>query len=305
VKQLFLFLLACVVLTGCSEKPPVEPPTDTTYIVNYRILARNIIPLRTREYYCLWVKEAPDTVFRFISDSVLHVYYPFDSSQYFGRFEVKNSIDSLKEVLLTIERTKNPSAPGLVMMSGIVERQFNSVLGKDSIYSVLGSTSFDSMLNTSGMLTFTSKSTDPEAYKKEFYFLRFAGPTFIPSIESLPYPPDGWKYATWAYDKDFFPSHQFLYGLFDAARGHDSDSVNDAYEFPGGAKPQSQEVASGLIMVTLEQSFYGDSLRFVGPAPYRILQFERRRYITPDQPYTMSNVAGFSLPIMSISFTKK
>lgn len=297
---MFLVLLG----TGCSEDPPVVP-VDTAATVNYRIVARNIIPLRTGEYYFLWVKEAPDSDYRFISDSVLHVYYPFDSSQYFGKFDVEHSIDSLKEVLLTIERTKKPTTPGLVVLRGMVEKQFNSVLGKDSIYSVMGNTSFDSMLNTSGMLTFTSKSPDPDAYTKEFYFLRFAGPTFVPSIESLPIPPSGWKYATWAYDTDFFPVHQFLYGLFTTASGHDSDSTGDAYEFPGGAKSQPQDVGTGIIMVTLEPQFYGDSLRYAGPSPFRILQFERRRFIIADQPYSMDNAAVYSLPTMSISFKKK
>ncbi len=305
MKQLLALIFFALVAAGCSQDPPVVPPVDTAATVNYRIVARNIIPLRTGEYYSLWVKEAPDSVYRFISDSVLHVYYPFDSSQYFGKFDVKYSIDSLKEVLLTIEQTKKPVTPGLVVLRGTIEKQFNSVLGKDSIYSVLGNASFDSMLNTSGMLTFTSKSPDPEAYTKEFYFLRFAGPTFVPSIESLPLPPLGWNYATWAYDNDFFPPHQFLYGLFDSARGHDTDSTNDAYEFPGGAKPQPQDVGSGLIMVTLEPRFYSNNLRSVGPSPFRVLQFERRKFIVADQPYALTNAAGFSLPRMSISFKKK
>lgn len=305
MKQFLALIFLAFVAVGCSEDPPVVPPVDTAATVNYRIVARNIIPLRTGEYYSLWVKEAPDSVYRFISDSVLHVYYPFDSSQYFGKFDVKYSIDSLKEVLLTIEQTKKPVAPGLVVLRGTIEKQFNSVLGKDSIYSVFANASFDSMLNTSGMLTFTSKSPDPDAYTKEFYFLRFAGPTFVPSIESLPLPTSGWNYATWAYDNDFFPPHQFLYGLFDSARGHDTDSANDAYEFPGGAKPQPQDVGSGLIMVTLEPQFYGNSLRSVGPSPFRVLQFERRKFIVADQPYTLTNAAGFSLPRMSICFKKK
>lgn len=306
MKQLLALFLLSLVAIGCSEDPPVEPPIDSSgTTVNYRIVARNIIPLRAGEYYSLWVKESPDSTYRFISDSVLHIYYPFDSSQYYGKFNAQYSIDSLKEVLLTIERTKKPTIPGLVVLRGTVERQFNSSLGKDSIYSVLGNTSFDSMLNTSGMLTFTSKSPDPDAYTKEFYFLRFAGPAFVPSIESLPLPPTGWNYATWVYDNDFFPAHQFLYGLFNTARGHDSDSANDAYEFPGGAKPQPQDVGTGLIMVTLEPQFYGDSLRYAGPSPFRILQFERRRFIVPDQPYTLDNAARYSLPTMSISFKKK
>jgi hypothetical protein len=305
VKHLLSFVLLALLAVGCSEDPPVVPPVDTEATVNYRIVARNIIPLRTGEYYSLWVKEAPDSAYRFISDTILHVYYPFDSSLYYGKFDVKYSIDSLKEVLLTIERTKKPTTPGVVVLRGTVEKRFDSVLGKDSIYSVLENISFDSMLYTSGMLTFTSKSPDPEAYTKEFYFLRFAGPTFVPSIESLPLPPTGWNYATWTYDNDFFPAHQFLYGLFNTATGHDSDSANDAYEFPGGAKSQPQDVGTGLIIVTLEPQLYGDSLRYAGPSPIRILQFERRRVIIPDQAYTMDNAAIYSLPTMSISFKKK
>jgi len=117
VKHLFGFIFLALVAVGCSEDPPVveQPPVDTSSTVSYRIVARNIIPLRAGEYYSLWVKEAPDSAFRFISESVLHVYYPFDSSQYFGKFDVKYSIDSLKEVLLTIERTKTPTIPGLVV----------------------------------------------------------------------------------------------------------------------------------------------------------------------------------------------
>lgn len=292
-------------VVGCSEDPPDEPKPDPETQVAYRIVGHNIYPLRAGEYYSLWVKEAPDSSFRFIQDSILHVYYPFDSSQYFGKFDVKYSIDSLREVLLTIERTKTPITPGLVVLHGVVEREYNDVMKGDSIYSVLKNASFDSMLNTSGMLTFASPSSDSLAYTKEFYFMRPAGPAYAPSIQSLPYPPTGWRYATWVYDTDFFPPHQFFYGYFDTSLGHDSDSANDSYAFPGGAKSQPQNVASGLIMATLEPMFYGDSIRLVGPSPFRILQYERSRFIVPDNAYQMQSEGQYSLPTMSISFKRK
>lgn len=303
MNQLVLLFLSIIVLAGCSEPPPTEPPVDSTSTVQYRIVARNVIPLRSGEYYSLWVREAPDSLYRFISDSVLHVYYPFDSAQYFGKFEVKHSLDSLKEILLTIEQTKKPITPGQVVLRGDIERMYNPLLKKDSIFSNLFNSTFDSMTSTTGMLTFTSTSSDPDAYKKEFYFLRFAGPTYLPSIESLPKPPTGWDYAVWTYDVSFNPAHQFLYGLFTDAFGHDSDSTGDAYGFPGGTKQQRQDVGSGVIIITLEPKLYGENLRFAGPSPYRILQFERRRFIIKDQQYPVMNIAEYSFPVMSISFS--
>src|SRR6185436_7942477 len=183
--------------------------------------------------------------------------------------------------MVTIERTKLPSVPSeVVLLQGnIGSRQGNLKMDHLGDFS-----------KVTGGLTFTSTSPDTDAFKKEFYLLRFAGPAAAPSLADLPMLPDGWRYALWAVDYEFSPAHEFLYGLFDSVSGFDSDSTGDEYPYPGGKKKQRMDFPSGEIVVTLEPPLYGDSLRYKGAELLHILRFQRVSLIKQDFFYPMENV---------------
>jgi hypothetical protein len=199
--------------------------------------------------------------------------------------------------MVTLEFTKTPLIPSPVaLLKGNVVR--------DTAYMTMKHLGDLSMMT--GGLTFTSPSdSDAAAYQREFYLLRFDGSTATSSLTNLPTLPDGWRYGLWAADYEFFPYHEFLYGLFNAATGHDNDSMTDAYPFPGGAKKQPMNIGTGRIVVTLEPPLYGDSLRYKGAELLTLLQFDRIVNIERDRFYQMSNVSGGWLPSGRLTFRRR
>jgi hypothetical protein len=287
-------LASLVLFGGCSKAPTDSSPSvPEKKKIEMRFEGSGFHPLRSDEYYSFWVKEKGDSLFRFVSDSLLY-HLPSGNDFVYYKYIQVESIDSVSEVLLTIERTRSPSSPGLAVLSG-------SVIHKsDSVYSVMSSeTLLGYFTPLGGKLMFTSTSSDTDAYKKEFYIMDSNGSA---SLTNLPAPTPGWIYALWMIDQNFYPPQQFFYGTFKGASGHDSDSLHDFYPYPGGAKVQSMNVPSGNIVVTLEPEFYGDSLRFNGSSPFWLLKFDRIGNLVRNKPYEMTNVSENYIPQASVSF---
>src|SRR6185503_18629373 len=87
-----------------------------------------------------------------------------DSTSIYGRCYPELPADSIYKAMLTIERTKTPTQPGLALL----------------LADVVHDTGFLSMSHlgdfskATGGLTFTSTSaTDTDAFKREFYLMRF------------------------------------------------------------------------------------------------------------------------------------
>lgn len=297
--HLFSLLAFCILISaGCdSGMGPYPPTTDSTkYTVDFTFSVWNLRRLRDGEFYSLWIKHRPDTAWRLLSDTSFNRFPSQDSFVIFGRNKSAPHPDSIYEAMITIELTKHPQQPSdIVLLKGSVTR--------DTGYLTMNH--LGDFSKASGGLTFTSQSPDTSAFRKEFYLLRFAGPAIAPALANFPVLPAGWRYGLWAVDYEFFPYHEFLYGLFDTPSGHDNDSAGDAYAYPGGAKKQPMDVKSGQIIVTLEPPLYGDSLRYHGAELLHILQFNRTSNIEPDRFYPMANVASEWLPSGRIVFTKR
>jgi hypothetical protein len=294
-----LFALTIGSFIGCDS---ISMPHDnggvdsTIYKIDFEFRVKNFRPLRPGEFYSLWVKQRPDSTWRLASDSNFNRFQVLDSTSIYGRFFSPIHPDSIYEAIVTIELTKKPSAPGIALLRANVLRDTGFLT-----MAHLGNFS-----KATGGLTFTSKSlTDPEAYKREFYLINLNNGTPQSSIAMLPQLNSGWRYGLWAADYEFFPYHEFLYGLFDDPVGYDSDSAGDAYPFPGGAKKQRMDVPTGRIIVTLEPPLYGDSLRYHGAELLYILQLNRFEQIERDKFYPMGNVSGGWLPFGRITFIKR
>ena len=301
-----IFLCIFFLIVGCKkESNPVTPPpkvVDST-IVNYEIDFFGLNPLRDSEFYVLWIKVIPDSSWRMTS--VLHTAAgsPVDTAIMYGAFRMIHALDSISDVLITLEHTSSPSVVGLpiarseVLNVDSAKRYASSFLNANQFlgdYSAL-----------QGGLVFTSNMIDSLAYTHEFYLMNLLGTKQTPSLFSLNAPPNGWKYGLWAEDLNFTPHEYFFYGLFSNPIGHDSDSTNDSYPYPGGWKPQRMDMASGSIIVTLEPLFYGDSLKFKGPSAFTILQFNRIPFIDKNKNYPMGNVSLHNIPRSgTIEFTR-
>lgn len=294
-----IILLFSFTAAGCDSDDGNGPPPSidsAKYTIDFSFGVRNLRSLRDGEYYSLWIKQHPATSWRLASDETFNRFPSQDSFVMSGRLENAYHPDSTYEAMLTIELTKRPDEPSaLVLLEGSVAR--------DTGYLTMNH--FGDFSKASGGLTFTSQSSDTGAFNKEFYLLKFAGPAVAPAIVNLPLLPDGWRYGLWAVDYEYFPYHEFLYGLFDTPSGHDNDSAGDAYTYPGGAKRQRMDVSGGQIIVTLEPPLYGDSLRYHGAELLRILQFDRIAKIERDRLYQMANVASEWLPSGRIIFIKR
>ncbi|MFI5264331.1 MAG: hypothetical protein ACHQM6_07440 [Candidatus Kapaibacterium sp.] len=302
-----LFVLyICLTVSGCTKNYSTEsttvPPPQTLDSMSYQFNAFGIQSMRTGEFMALWVKITPDTAWRFVSILTLRYRYPDDSVLLVGKFYNNKPIDSLKDVIITLEQTTKPQTPGLLLAHARVflldSAKTHMSISLDA-RPVLGDFSL-----LQGSLVFTSPLPDTTAYTHELYLMNFQGSQQTPSLLSLNQLPAGWKYGVWAVDTNFTPHESFFYGLFTSPQGHDNDSANDHYPYPGGWKPQRMDVAGGSIIVTLEPEFYGDSLKFKAPSPFILLEFKRIRNILKNNNYPMKNVSVNTIPSGIITFRK-
>jgi hypothetical protein len=309
VKILALCVLLCASFleVGCNSMnnntPTTPPVVDDSATVYYQVSFFGFHPLRDSEFYILWLKIAPDSVLRMASVLQINPASPIDSAIMFGKFEMVNPLDSIEEALITLEKTSTPQTAGLpIARSG----KFNADSSGKHLSSVMDASQFlGDYTALSGSLVFTSTLPDTLAYTHEFYLMNEQGVKQSSSLLSLSLPPAGWKYGLWAEDLHFTPNEFFFYGLFSSPEGHDSDSTNDHYPYPGGWKPQAMNVPSGSIIVTLEPLFYGDNLKLKGASPFTLLQFNRIRYIERDHNYPMSNISHGNIPLGgTIAFRK-
>jgi hypothetical protein len=297
-----LFVIGLCSLLGCKTNNPSQPPSPApaqdTVTLNFQIRESGIRPLRTGEFYVAWVKIRPDTSWQYTSDLRIST----DSNFVYGKFSSREPLDSIQEAVLSIERTNVPLSIGLpLQQTGMFS--FDSG-NKHFSASFTSKQSLGDFSALQGSLVFTSTSPDSLEYTHEFYLMNIQGSAKSPSLLSLAVPPMGWKYGLWALDSNFTPREYFFYGLFSSAKGHDSDSTNDFFPYPGGRKPQQMNMSSGSIIVTLEPEFYSDSLKNIGPSTFTLLRFDRIRFIEKDKNYPMTNVAQSGVPNGTITFWK-
>ncbi len=296
----FLFAAqSCQKDNPVTAKPPIAIDSST---VNYQVTALGIHALRANEFYVLWLKIAPDTNWKMIAPLAIIYTDSKDSATMVGKFTFTKSLDSLQDALITLEQTANPMFPG--MQLAVAGTHFLDTTKKYLTIALDSKPVLGDFSSLQGGLVFTSTSSDSLAYNHEFYLMNLQGVNKTPSIQSLPLPPQGWEYGLWATDNNFTPHENFFYGLFSTPIGHDSDSTNDFYPFPGGWKPQQMNLPTGNIIVTLEPLFYGDQLKYKGASPFTLLQFNRIRFIDKDKNYPMTNVSGRGIPSGVITFRK-
>lgn len=244
--------------------------------------------LRQSEGYVVWLKFENDPSWHKINQISVFLRGD-DSTSILYTTELAPKIDSLSEVLLTLEKdTAVATDPGLILYHGY--------FSGDSAYKVamfnpmpLGDFS---QLNSS--LVFTTHSKDTTAYIKECYLADYESGKIQSSLSALPGAPAGWKFGIWAIDSVNFPIQKVYYGQFTSPVGHDSDSSNDAEAFPGGFTNAPMNQPHGSIIVTLEPDWYGNDVKLKGPSPFTLLRFDRTRFLVRDHNFPMLNVSETS-----------
>lgn len=296
----FSFLLVGIMVwMGChsdpvTPTPPVYNPNDSIHYLT--ITGRHIQMARAGEAYGLWYRYGADSVWQLGSSFTQLYSAPADSLQrLYGYFILHGSLDSISAVQLTLDPLSGPRVPTSHIATGTLSG------GRDSVRGVMAAAaSFSAFGATSADVIFVSSTSDTNRAQHEFYLADQGTGGLTASLQSLPLPPIDWIYALWVTDSNFYPRHKFLYGTFASASGHDSDSLNDAYPFPGGFRTNDLDVPGGNILITLEPKFSLSSLRTSGPSGVNILSLPLPRFITNGETLAMKNVAATTVPTVAI-----
>jgi hypothetical protein len=292
-------LLVSAMIAACTNDP--APPDDTEPAIkgsaSYTIYAHNLRPVRQGEFVHLWARYKGDTSWHWMLRMVLPRNYGDDSSRLSGRYKFTRSLDSIEKLMVSIETIDSPSTPTTKLIAGAFLSDAAQLRPEDADgvgdYSTI-----------TASVIFTSNAEDSMRYLQEFYFARRENGVLVPSINELPPPPQGWKYAIWMNDSNFFPEHKFFYGYLESPELPDSRNTKDSYPLPGGYEGPLLNREGGKLMVTLEPSTMQPTLRKAGPSPYTIMYAPLPKKLVRDQSLQMINTDNSGLPVVKITFRK-
>lgn len=292
--------LAFSVAFGSCTNDPAPPDDQMPEVKNslsWTMYAHNLRDVRKGESLHLWALYKGDVEWSWMTKLKLPTLYADDSSRLAGRYKFPREIDDIEKLMISVETVDSPSAPHAKLIAGAFN--FNTATLRPEDVEGVGDYS-----SISASVIFTSLSTDPTRYLKEFYFAKRVNGDLKPSIDTLPTPPDGWKYAIWFSDSNFYPEHKFFYGFLESPGLPDSRNSKDTYPLPGGFEgPQLDRLGSKLY-VTLEPPTLQGALAQVGPAPYSILFAALPKKLVPDQTLNMMNVDRTGLPVVKFSLKR-
>lgn len=285
-------MLASAMFVACTNDPA---PPDTEPVVkgsaSYTMYAHNLRPVREGESVHLWGKYKGDTSWTWMFRMVLPRNYGDDSSRLSGRYKFIQPIDDLEKLMVSIELVDSPSAPTAKLIAG-------ALIGDVAQLRPENADGVGDYSAITASVIFTSRDEDSLRYLQEFYFARRENGALVPSINELPALPQGWKYAIWMSDSNFFPEHKFFYGYLESPDLPDSRNTKDTYPLPGGFEGPMLAREGGTLMVTLEPPTMQASLSKTGPSPYTIMFTALPKKLAPEQTLPMINTDSTGLPVI-------
>jgi hypothetical protein len=303
MKRLLAFGIALLTLGSCRGTAIVDPPGSSSASdsgATFSVALTNLRSLREGETWNLWLKRE-DTWLR-VSKLVVHGVPSGDTTRLFGTLRLPVFLDSVSTVMISIDpdSIESPVAPLIAgTLLKTTQGRWSSELTPEAQPGI------GNFIPATGAITFITRSADSLQARKEFYFLRTEGSEFKGSLSLPPHPPAGWIYAVWAVDSSFFPSHLFCYGTFEDPFRPDSDSLQDAFPFPGGNRGADLNYAGIQVVVTLEPVFMSPKLHETGPSVFNLLARTLDRSIVQGTTMEMANVVNTSLPRGRIDFRKE
>ncbi len=278
-------LILTVSFGGCSSTsaPTVAKPQYQLHIANLR-------PLEAANgAYVLWI--------RLIGDSAWYA-IPLgassrsgDSLDFSGTYNLSQPIDSIASAYVSIEPSSIPAKPTSMLMTGTFNARSGSALLSATNPGGVGNYAL-----AQTTVTFTTKSSDTNLAKYEFYLMRFIHGIPEASSANMPIAPMGWSYGLWVLDSNFYPIHQFFYGAFTNPDSACAAPTNADYSLPGGYNPAPLNDAGAKLEVTLEPSFGVASNKASGPSPLIILWGQLSEFIGLGDTLALQNVWSSSAP---------
>lgn len=287
-------VLSC---TNDPAPPDPEPKPTAKNSANYTLYAHNFRDVRPGESLHLWAIYKGETAWTHMSKLVMPNLYAADSSRLAGRYKFAREIDQVDRMMISIETVDSPSVPGAKLIAGAFANN-TATLTPDEVDAV---GDYSSIMAS---VIFTSRSSDPSRYLKEFYFATKENGELKPSINALPAPPDGWKYAIWFSDSNYFPEHKFFYGYLNSPELPDTRNSKDTYPLPGGFEGPQLDRLGGHLYVTLEPPTLQSKLMEFGPSPYTVLSAALPKKLERDQTLEMVNVDSTGFPIVKLSLRR-
>ncbi len=299
-------LLAFLALAGvgCRDSTSTQPivvPVKPDSVYAYSLVASTMRPLRNGEAYSLWMRYKGDTSYRFEGHFQSAAHGTGDTSVYAGWFYSTKGLDSIQELAMTVQGMTDTIRPAAFLMRSTPTGSKSKIV---SVFRTFDSTERVALTGLSANVLYLSSTADSNRAKHEFYLADTTGSGLKASLSALPVAPAGWTYALWVIDSNFFPFHQFLYGTFSRANGHDSDSLADAFPFPGGYRSNNLNDPGGMIEVTLEPLWIAPSLMLAGQSVFPILYMPLPRFISNHMIQPMTNVVGTSMISGTLSVSK-
>jgi hypothetical protein len=278
---------------ACTNDP--APPDNKEPVVkgsvSYTMYAHNFRNVRAGESVHVWAIYKGDVEWTRMFKLNMPRLYGADSSRLAGRYKFTREIDDLEKIMVSIETVDSPTVPSAKLIAG-------AFINDAAILRPEDGEGVGDYAGIEASVIFTSQSTDPTRYLKEFYFAKRVGTDLKPSINALPTPPDGWKYAIWFSDSNFYPQHKFFYGYLESPGLPDSRNSKDTYPLPGGYEGPQLDRLGGHLMVTLEPPTLQSTLKQAGPSPYTIMSGDLPKKIIPNQTMPMVNVDSTGLPVV-------
>ena len=288
-------MLACLLLAvaGCSSSTPPPapalqpPPSAGTY--NYDLNVMNILPLDTASgQYVLWLRMYGDTAW--YATPLTYWTVGYGSLDFMGTIMLSHAPDSIERAFVSIEPPtlsghSLPAHPTSILMTGAFDSISDSVAMSAANAGGVGNYS-----QAAASVIFTTKTSDTDRAKSEFYLMDFVNGVPTPSATNVPIPPRGWSYGLWVLDSNFYPMHKFFYGFFTNPDSLDSEPANAEYPFPGGYQPPPLDDPGARLEVTLEPDFAVQGNHPFGPSPLTVLWGQLRRFIDYNDTLHLNNV---------------
>lgn len=296
VAGLLLFAIA-----GCSSgtNPPPSVQRSTNGSYNYSLIVANIRPLDTTTgQYVLWLKMIDDTTW--YSKPLTFWTVGKNNLDFQGTISLPRTPDSINIAYVSIEPMVLPSAPSSVLMAGTVSPVHDTAMS-DLSTSAPGAVGNYSLAQAS--VIFTTRSSDTNRARQEFYLMHFLNGLAAPSALNMPVPLSGWVYGIWVLDSNFYPKHKFFYGWFRNADSASSKWVAGEYPFPGGFEPPPMNDPGARIEVTLEPQFAITNDKPAGPSPLTLLWAQLRTFIDFNDTLVLSNVWNSTAPEGKLTIT--
>lgn len=290
---------------GCKNTATTEPGfTEDSLRYTVALFTHHLYPLSSGRHYELWFKFDKESNWKDIGPVSVMRLYAQDSSIIGASFKSGLGQSKPSEVLISVE---TDTTSGMVPL----ERQPSAKLlwGSVNAGDTSGSTAMTGVngigiygKNISGKAIFTTTSSDTSQAKHEFYLAKKQGSDLVASLQNLPTTSPEWRYALWVIDSNFYPVHRFFFGTFTNGNGHDSDSANDHYPFPGGYTGAAINSAGNQILVTLEPTFDLVHLQKFGPSPFTVLKTRLMQFISYNQENDLTNVTSTGIPSATLTY---